>query len=169
MKRHGIGLVEVTGGEPLVHRGAFDLVRNLLDLEYTVLVETSGAVDVSPLDPRAHKIMDLKCPGSGESHRNLWTNLDHLTARDELKFVVADLGDLEWALETVRIRGLAERISEGTLNAILVSPVWRAPGSDDTGSPFLRSLAERILQARLPIRLQLQLHKAIWGSTAKGV
>ena len=115
----GTPLVEVTGGEPLAHPGAFELIRRLLDREFTVLVETSGAVDVSPRDPRCHLIMDLKCPGSGESHRNLWSNLDHLGPGDEIKFVINDRADYEWARETVRSRGLDRRVREGTLLSLI--------------------------------------------------
>src|SRR5690606_35703612 len=98
----------------------------LLDRGYTVLVETSGAIDVAPLDPRVHKIMDLKCPGSGESHRNLWSNLDHLTGRDEVKFVVKDRADYEWARAAIREHRLDDRIRDGSLRALLFSPVWDA-------------------------------------------
>jgi 7-carboxy-7-deazaguanine synthase len=154
-------LVEVTGGEPLSHPGAFKLVELLLDDGYTVLVETSGAFDVAPLDSRAHKIMDLKCPASGESHRNLWENLDHLSDRDEIKFVVKDRADYEWARATMRDRGLDQRITEGTLRALLVSPVW--------GEVDLEELAGWILEDGLPVRLQLQLHKQIWGAVRTGV
>ncbi|MBI4540775.1 MAG: radical SAM protein [Gemmatimonadetes bacterium] len=154
-------LVEITGGEPLVHRNAFLLVKRLLDEEFTVLLETSGALDVSPLDPRAHKIMDLKCPGSGESHRNRWANLDHLTDRDELKFVVRDRADYDWAREVIRERGLDRRLEQGTLREILVSSVW--------GEVELSELASWILEDRLPVRLQTQLHKHIWGPNIAGV
>lgn len=158
---HGCRLVELTGGEPLAHPRAFELVTRLLDAGYTVLVETSGAMDVSPLDVRAHKIMDLKCPGSGESGRNLWTNLDHLTSRDEVKFVVADRDDYLWARDVVRQRGLDERVRSGTLGAILLSPVW--------GMVEWNDLAEWILEDALPVRFQLQLHKLIWGPDRAGV
>jgi 7-carboxy-7-deazaguanine synthase len=154
-------LVEVTGGEPLAHRNAFELVRRLLDRGYTVLVETSGAADVGPLDPRAHKIMDIKCPGSGESARNLWTNLEHLTPLDEVKFVIADRTDYEWAADVVRTRGLGDRVRAGTLRAILFSPVW--------DRIEFRDLAEWILEDRLPVRFQIQLHKSIWGANVPGV
>lgn len=157
----GTRLVEVTGGEPLAHRNAFVLVQRLLDRGFTVLVETSGAIDVAPLDPRAHRIMDLKCPGSGESARNLWSNLEHLTARDEVKFVIADRQDYEWARDVVRERGLDARVRAGTLRAILFSPVW--------DRLEFRELAEWILEDRLPVRFQLQLHKAIWGANVPGV
>ncbi len=157
----GTRVVEVTGGEPLVHRNAFVLVERLLDRGYTVLVETSGAIDVAPLDRRAHKIMDLKCPGSGEVERNLWSNLDHLTERDELKFVIAHRADYEWARDVVRSRGLDRRVEEGSLRALLFSPVW--------DSVDFRELAEWILEDRLPVRYQIQMHKVIWGPTTTGV
>jgi 7-carboxy-7-deazaguanine synthase len=161
VKGIGTPLVEVTGGEPLVQPAAFTLVSRLLDEGFTVLVETSGAIDLGPLDPRAHKIMDLKCPGSGEMERNLWSNLDHLTERDELKFVVNDRADYEWARDVIRERALEARVREGRLNAILMSPVW--------GEVEVRDLSEWILDDRLPVRFQMQLHKLIWGPEAKGV
>jgi len=158
---HGTDLVEVTGGEPLAHPNAFPLVERLLDDGFTVLVETSGAFDVAPLDPRAHRIMDLKCPGSGESERNLWSNLAHLTARDEVKFVVKDRADWDWTARTISDRGLAERVRAGTLRALLVSPVW--------GEVDLEALASWVLESGLPIRYQVQLHKLIWGAQRTGV
>ncbi|MBX6365708.1 MAG: radical SAM protein [Gemmatimonadetes bacterium] len=154
-------LVEITGGEPLIHRGAFELARRLLDDGFTVLVETSGAIDVAPLDPRAHKIMDLKCPGSGEEARNLWSNLEHLTARDEVKFVIKDRHDYEWARDVVLRRGLADRLRAGSLRAVLFSPVWDAVEFQD--------LAAWILDDHLPVRFQIQLHKVIWGANVPGV
>jgi len=156
----GTRLVEVTGGEPLAHRHAFTLVRMLLDRGFTVLVETSGAFDISPLDPRAHRIMDLKCPGSGEVARNLWSNLDHLGTGDEVKFVIADRADYEWAAAVVRER-LAAMQAEGRLRAILFSPVWDRLD--------LRELAHWILEDALPVRYQIQLHKFIWGANVPGV
>lgn len=158
---HGCPLVEVTGGEPLAHANAIPLVTRLLDEGFTVLVETSGAFDVAPLDPRAHKIMDLKCPGSGESGRNLWANLDHLTPRDEVKFVVMDRTDYEWTRDIIRSRGLARRVEEGSLRALLVSPVW--------DQVDLEALARWILEDELPVRFQVQLHKLIWGADRQGV
>lgn len=155
------GIVEITGGEPLVHPGAFELIRLLIDEEYTVLVETSGAFDVGALDPRAHKIMDLKCPGSGELKRNLWSNLDHLTELDEIKFVVKDRIDYEWARKTIYDKGLKQRLEEGSLRALLISPVW--------GQIDLEALASWVLEDGLPVRFQLQLHKQIWGSERTGV
>jgi 7-carboxy-7-deazaguanine synthase len=158
---HPARVVEITGGEPLAHPGAFALAELLLDAGYTVLVETSGAFDVAPLDPRAHRIMDLKCPGSGESPRNLWGNLEHLSDRDEVKFVVKDRTDYEWARETIRERGLDLRVTEGSLRALLMSPVW--------GEVDLAELAGWILEDGLPVRFQLQVHKLIWGAEATGV
>lgn len=157
----GTSLVEVTGGEPLAHRNAFALVSRLLDRGYTVLVETSGAIDVSPLDARAHRIMDLKCPGSGEEARNLWSNLDHLTGRDEIKFVVADRTDFDWTVRVIRQHRLDERVRDGTLRALHLSPVWDRVEWKD--------LAAWLLEERLPLRFQPQLHKLIWGANVPGV
>src|SRR5687767_4331680 len=140
----GTRLVEITGGEPLIHRNAFVLAERLLERGFTVLVETSGAIDVSPLDHRVHKIMDLKCPGSGEVSKNLWSNLEHLTARDELKFVIKDRTDYEWARQVIRERGLDQAVHSGNLRALLLSPVW--------DSIDFRELAEWILQDHLPVR-----------------
>lgn len=157
----GCRLVEITGGEPLVQPGAAVLARRLLDEGYTVLIETSGALDVGVLDPRVHRIMDLKCPGSGEEHRNLWSNLDHLSSRDEVKFVVAGLDDFEWAAAAIGKHGLDERVRAGSLGALLISPVWGLQG--------LEELAARILESGLPLRFQSQLHKHIWGPDRAGV
>jgi 7-carboxy-7-deazaguanine synthase len=157
----GTPLVEVTGGEPLVQPSVFPLVSELLERGFTVLVETSGAVDVSPLDPRAHKIMDLKCPGSGEVEKNLWANLDHLTGLDEVKFVVKDRADYEWTREAIRDRGLDIRLEDGLLGALLVAPVWNEID--------LEELSAWILDDGLPVRFQIQLHKLIWGPEATGV
>jgi 7-carboxy-7-deazaguanine synthase len=157
----GTSLVEITGGEPLSHPNAYLLAERLLNEGFTVLVETSGAFDVAPLDLRAHRIMDLKCPGSGECDKNLWENLDHLTGGDEVKFVVLDRKDYEWARNTIRVRGLDRRVQEGTLGDLLMSPVWDACD--------LLDLADWILEDLLPVRLQTQLHKHIWEANARGV
>jgi len=159
--RHPTRVVEITGGEPLAHPGSIDLASRLLDEGYTVLVETSGAFDVSPLDERVHTIMDLKCPGSGENARNLWANLDHLDGRDEIKFVVKDRGDYEWARDVIRERGLDQRVADGSLRALLMSPVW--------GEIDLEAFAGWILEDGLPVRFQVQVHKLIWGAEATGV
>jgi 7-carboxy-7-deazaguanine synthase len=160
-KEIGTPLVEITGGEPLIHKNAFLLAKRLLDNGFTVLVETSGAIDVSPLDPRVHKIMDLKCPGSGEESRNLWSNLEQLTGCDELKFVIKDRRDYEWARAVLRERGIIERLERGQLRAILFSPVW--------DSVDFQQLAAWILEDHLPVRFQVQLHKIIWGANVPGV
>ncbi len=161
VRRIGCPLVEITGGEPLIHRHAFTLAQQLVDEGFTVLVETSGSEDIAPLDDRIHVIMDLKCPGSGESARNRWENLAHLDGGDEVKFVVADRADYEWAREVIRDRSLDTRLSEGTLGEILISPVW------DRMSRL--ELAEWILEDDLPVRFQTQLHKHIWEPDQRGV
>jgi 7-carboxy-7-deazaguanine synthase len=153
---YGCDLVEVTGGEPLLQAGVYPLIVRLLDMGTTVLVETSGASDISRLDVRAIKVMDLKCPGSGESARNLWSNLDHLTPRDEVKFVIADRADYEWARDVLRRDNLAPRV-----NAVLMSCVF--------GRLEPALLAGWILEDRLPVRMQLQMHKHIWAPDARGV
>ena len=161
VERIGTPLVEITGGEPLAHPNVMPLAKRLADAGFIVLCETSGAFDVGPLDPRVHRIMDLKCPGSGEVERNRWENLDLLGAGDEIKFVVADRADYEWARDVIREHGLDQRVREGSLKALLFSPVWS--GVD------LQQLAEWILEDRLPARFQVQLHKLIWGAEATGV
>jgi 7-carboxy-7-deazaguanine synthase len=157
----GTRLVEITGGEPLIHRNAFVLAERLLDRGYTVLVETSGAIDIGPLDKHTHRIMDLKCPDSGEESRNLWSNLDHLTGRDEIKFVIASRRDYEWTRAVIHEHGLGERVARGELRGLLLSPVWEKMD--------FRELAEWVLDDRLPVRYQIQLHKVIWGANVPGV
>jgi 7-carboxy-7-deazaguanine synthase len=149
-------LVELTGGEPLLQPGTLPLLRELCDAGRTVLLETSGEADVSRVDPRVHKIMDLKCPGSGESHRNRWSNLDHLTERDEIKFVLASRDDYEWTREVVRERQLRERTPN-----LLVSTVF--------GVLPTRDVVKWVLEDRLPVRVQLQMHKYVWSPDATGV
>lgn len=161
VRAFGGSLVEITGGEPLAQPGAAVLASRLLDDGRTVLVETSGAMDVGVLDPRVHRIMDLKCPGSGEERRNLWSNLDVLTARDEVKFVVAGVEDFRWAASAIRRHGLDARVEAGALGALLVSPVW--------GLQEMEALADAVLASGLPIRFQTQLHKHIWGPDRAGV
>ncbi|HRI65889.1 MAG TPA: radical SAM protein [Polyangium sp.] len=154
--RFGTPLIELTGGEPLLQPGAIPLLREFCEAGRTVLVETSGEADVSRVDPRVHKIMDLKAPGSGESHRNRWSNLLFLTKRDEIKFVLADRIDYEW---------MRAVINERQLNALgctlLASPVW--------GKLNPKDLVEWVLADGLNVRVQVQLHKVIWGATAQGV
>jgi 7-carboxy-7-deazaguanine synthase len=153
---YGCNLVEVTGGEPLLQKGVHALFAALLEEQHTVMVETSGEQDLSGVDRRIIKIMDLKCPGSGECDRNRWSNLESLTPRDEAKFVLTDRRDYEWARDVIRDRGLVHRV-----NAILFSPVF--------GQLEPAALAAWILEDRLPVRMQLQLHKRIWDPAARGV
>lgn len=161
VRRHPTRLVEITGGEPLAHPNAFPLAERLLSEGYTVLVETSGAFDIAPLDPRVHVIMDLKCPGSGEVTRNRWENLPLLDGNDEIKFVVQDRVDYEWMRDAIRTHGLDDRVRQGGLRSLLVSPVW--------GAVDLEALAGWILEDALPVRFQVQLHKLIWGADRTGV
>lgn len=168
----GCPLVELTGGEPLAQRRAFDLVRILCDRGLTVLIETSGAVDISPCDRRSIRILDIKTPGSGEADRNLWSNIADLHARDEVKFVLTDRADYEWAKARIDELGLAGRVRAGTLGAILASPAWEQPrGNEIKGCPGLppRELASWIVADRLPVRMQSQLHKVIWDPRTRGV
>jgi 7-carboxy-7-deazaguanine synthase len=150
------GLVEITGGEPLLQQGVHPLIDTLLVRGHAVLIETSGERDISGVDPRVVRIVDLKCPGSGESERNRWSNLEHLTLRDELKFVLSDRRDYEWARDVMRTHRLSERV-----NAVLLSPVFGKLEPSD--------LAAWILADRLVVRMQLQMHKHIWSPTARGV
>jgi 7-carboxy-7-deazaguanine synthase len=166
-RRIGCPLVQVTGGEPLAQKGCLALVHALCDAGFTVTMETSGALDISPLDPRCIRIMDLKCPASGESHRNLWSNIPHLCKRDEVKFVIADRGDYEWAKARMAEHALEERVA-----AVLMSAAWAQPaGAEIAGCAGLpaRDLAAWILADRLPVRMQTQLHKIIWDPQTRGV
>jgi 7-carboxy-7-deazaguanine synthase len=153
---HGYGcdLVEVTGGEPLAQTESLDLIRRLCDEKFEVLIETSGSIDIEPVDRRAKIILDIKCPGSGESEKNRWSNLDHLKSVDEIKLVIADRADYEWSRNIIDERNLQRW-------TILLSPVW--------GEMDMKSLAEWMLADRLPARFQTQLHKHIWGAEARGV
>lgn len=150
-RAYGVAHVTVTGGEPLAQRNCFDLLAALADANLTVSLETSGALDVQAVDPRVIKVVDLKTPGSGESHRNLWSNLEHLTPRDQIKFVLCDWDDYAWAVARVRELGLAQRCE------VLFSPAY--------GELPATELAEWIIADRLPVRMQIQLHKILWGET----
>jgi 7-carboxy-7-deazaguanine synthase len=152
----GTRVVEVTGGEPLLQPGTVPLLRELCDAGRTVLLETSGEADVSKVDRRVHKIMDLKAPGSGESHRNRWSNLDHITEDDEIKFVLADRGDYEWMRDVIRGRELSQRTPK-----LLASTVFGRLASKD--------LVAWVLEDALAVRVQLQMHKYIWAPDATGV
>ncbi len=160
-------LVEITGGEPLLQEPVHAQIGRLCDEGFTVLIETSGACDISRCDARAIRIMDLKTPGSGESHRNDWANLDRLRGADEVKFVITGREDYEWARDVTRRHDLPGRV-----RAVLFSPVFeQAPGEEVAGCPGLdpQILAEWILADGLAVRLQLQLHKHIWQPSLRGV
>lgn len=148
----GVDTVCVTGGEPLAQKGCQTLLTTLCDRGYSVSLETSGALDIAAVDPRVSRIVDVKPPGSGESDRNRWENIAHLTAHDEVKFVLASRVDYEWGRAVLRQHRLDERCP------VLFSPVQ---GELDPGS-----LAEWILADRLPVRMQVQLHKILWGNEA---
>lgn len=138
----------VTGGEPLAQRSCQGLLTALCDAGYAVSLETGGAMDVSKVDSRVMKVIDIKTPASGEEHRNRWENLDHASATDELKFVICNRADYEWARETLRARRLDEKCE------VLFSPSY--------GQQDARELAEWIVEDRLPVRFQVQLHKVLW-------
>jgi len=166
-------LVELTGGEPLLQPGAIPLAKSLSDDGFTVLVETSGALDIAPLDPRVRRIMDLKCPSSGEVERNRWENLAHLTGTDEIKFVIGTQEDYEWAKTQLTKFNIA------SICPILFSWVTPLqPHQQDKSlktvpagqSPISRrELVERIIADALPVRFQLQMHKFIWPPDQRGV
>lgn len=150
-------LVEVTGGEPLAQRASFELIRRLCDEGYEVLIETGGYFSTEEVDPRAAIILDVKCPASGEAERNHWPNLERLRAdKDEVKFVIADRGDWDFARDIIARYDLERRA-----HAILISPVW--------GTVDLQMMAEWIISSGLDVRMQLQMHKIIWGPEARGV
>jgi 7-carboxy-7-deazaguanine synthase len=155
VQSYGCRLVEVTGGEPLAQPESLPLMTRLCDAGYTVLLETSGAVDIAPVDPRVHVILDVKCPGSGMADRMHWPNLSQLAAKDEAKFVLADRADYDWAREVLAEHDVAGRCT------VLFSPVF--------GSLDVRQLAEWILADKLPVRFQIQLHKHIWAPDMRGV
>jgi len=155
VRGYGCDLVEVTGGEPLAQAECLELIRTLCDEGFEVLVETSGSIDIEPVDRRAKLILDVKCPGSGEVERNHWPNLDKLKPHDEVKFVIADRADYEWSRELVASRALARS------NTVLFSPVWNTMG--------LKELAAWMIDDRVPARLQTQLHKHVWGADVHGV
>jgi len=157
VRNFGCPLVEVTGGEPLAQREAFDLINRLCDEDYEVLVETGGYVSTEDLDQRARVILDVKCPASGEAERNHWPNLTRLRPdMDEVKFVVADRVDWDFARTVVEDYSLESRAK-----SILISPAWE--------QIHLQDLANWIADSRLNLRMQLQMHKYIWGADARGV
>jgi len=147
--------VLVTGGEPLLQAQTPVLLTDLLDAGFTVCLETNGSLPIDALDARVHRILDVKCPGSGMAEHNDWANMNLLTSRDEVKFVVTNRSDFTWALEVIGRHALAERLP------VLISPVF--------GQVSLQEAAAWILETRLPVRLNLQLHKYIWGPQVRGV
>ena len=150
-------LVEITGGEPLVQKHACcDLVTQLCEEGCQVLIETSGSLDTSVLDARAIKILDVKCPGSGEAKHNFWPNLERLNAHDEIKFVIQDRADFDYALEVIAKYALDQRAPQ-----VLMSPVW--------GAVEWKDLAAWVLASGVRARMQLQMHKLIWGADTIGV
>ena len=148
-------LVEITGGEPLIQENVYPLMKKLADKGYTVLLETGGQMDISKVDERVHRIMDIKCPSSGESAKVVWENIPLLSEKDEVKFVIGDRRDYDWAREVVQKYELNRRC------AVLFAPVFNRLTN--------QQLAEWILQDNLPVRLQLQLHKYIWAANKRGV
>ena len=156
VESYGSPLVEVTGGEPLLQADVYPLMERLLDSGRTVLLETGGQIDVSRVPGGVVKVMDVKCPGSGESHKVEWTNIDRLGSRDQVKFVIRDRADYEFARDIVARHALDRRCA-----AVLFSPVHGVLDPKD--------LSRWILEDRMPVRLQLQIHKHIWGADVRGV
>lgn len=157
VRAFGCKLVEVTGGEPLAQPEALALIEKLCSEEYEVLVETGGYVSTEGVDPRARIILDIKCPASGEEARNHWPNLGRLRAdKDEVKFVIANAGDWTYMLEIIKQYELVKRAQ-----AVLISPAW--------GAIDLKDLADWVSSSGLEVRMQLQLHKYVWGPEARGV
>ncbi|MEY2479588.1 MAG: 7-carboxy-7-deazaguanine synthase [Verrucomicrobiota bacterium] len=149
-------LIEITGGEPLLQKNVLPLMSILCDAGHTVLLETSGAHDISQVDQRVHRIMDLKTPGSGEADRNLFSNIEHLTMRDEVKFVIGSREDYEWCREQIARFDLSKRCG-----AVLLSPIF--------GRIDPREIVEWMLADKVDARFQLQMHKFIWTPTQRGV
>ncbi|MBA2702404.1 MAG: radical SAM protein [Blastocatellia bacterium] len=157
VKLFGCSLVEVTGGEPLAQQPGLELIEALCAADYEVLVETGGYFSTESVDPRAKIILDVKCPASGEAERNHWPNLERLRAdKDEVKFVIADFEDWVYAQEIIKEHNLIQRTK-----AVLISPAW--------GLIDLQELAESVAGSGLEVRMQLQLHKYIWGPEARSV
>jgi 7-carboxy-7-deazaguanine synthase len=156
VEARGCPVVEVTGGEPLLQPDVYPLMQRLLDAGKTVLIETGGHRSIAQVPAGVIRIVDVKCPGSGESEKNDWSNLAHLTATDEVKFVIADRADYDFAREVLRREQLADKVA-----AVLFSPVH--------GELDPKQLAEWVIADRLPVRVQLQVHKYIWSPETRGV
>ncbi len=149
VSRHAVRQVCVTGGEPLAQKNCLGLLRQLCDVGYTVSIETGGSIDIAPVDPRVIRVVDVKTPGSAESDKNRWSNLDHLTSRDQVKFVICDRADYEWSCEIMNRHKIPQK------STVLFSPSY--------GALEPRTLADWIIEDRLPVRFQIQLHKILWG------
>jgi 7-carboxy-7-deazaguanine synthase len=156
VEQHDCPLVEITGGEPLLQEDVYDLMSRLLASGRTVLLETGGHRPIDRVPTEVVKIVDVKCPGSGEVDKNEWSNLDRLSPHDEVKFVIKDRADYEFARDVIRGKNLAARCA-----AVLMSPVHDVLGAE--------ALSQWLLADRLPARLQLQLHKYIWSPSTRGV
>lgn len=155
VKRYHCNLVEITGGEPLIQKNVLPLMQMLCDHDFEVLLETAGHMDISAIDPRVKKIMDIKCPSSGESKKTLWKNIDFLKMGDEIKFVVGTQEDFKFSRQIIEKYELPSRCQ------ILISPVFDKISNQE--------IAEWILQNHLPVRMQIQLHKVIWDPSARRV
>ncbi len=155
VKSYDINLVEITGGEPLLQKEVFPLMESLLKNKFKVMLETSGSLAINNVPAKVIKIIDLKCPGSGEENKNLWENLNHLTSTDEIKFVIADKTDYEWSKKVLQDYELDKKVP------VLFSPVFE--------KLKLKDLTEWILKDNLPVRLHTQLHKYIWDQKTIGV
>jgi len=151
----GCNLVEVTGGEPLFQEGALELLRVLCGSGYEVLLETGGSLDIAGVDPRVKRIVDFKCPGSAMEKKNLWANVDVLKSTDEVKFVIRDRPDFDWAVEKIRHFRIDKRCT------VLMSPVF--------GVLEPAELAQWVLDCDIAVRFQLQMHKYIWEPSTRGV
>lgn len=157
VRNYDCKLVEITGGEPLVQKKpCCELAKRLCDDSYTVLIETGGSLDTSVLDPRVIKIIDVKCPASNESDKNYWANLENLHPKDEIKFVIKDRSDFDYAVDVIKKYKLDQREPK-----VLFSPVW--------GETDLKQFTSWILESGIHGRMQLQMHKYIWGPDVHGV
>lgn len=150
VEQYATRYITVTGGEPLAQPACLELIKQLLDKGFIVSLETSGAIDVSGVDSRAVKVMDLKTPGSGELDKNIYQNIDYLSSKDQVKFVIGNNEDYDWSKATLTKYGLLERCE------VLFSPVMGLQNPSE--------LADKILQDRLPVRFQIQLHKLLWDN-----
>lgn len=160
-------LYEITGGEPLLQKTVHSLMVKLCDMAKTVLIETSGACDISVCDPRVIRIMDIKTPGSGEVEQNLWSNIDHLMIHDEVKFVLCDRADYDWTKEIISRYDLTHRVGNVLMSAVNAMPATKELAG--CGTLSMADLASWILEDNLPVRIQSQLHKQIWDPSIRGV